>query len=126
MRVEPLYGDLVHKYRAKRTIWNGETYDSKAEAARACQLTLLQKAGHILSWKRGAADVMIDGPSRGRRVTYRPDFIVWGINGEQWAEDVKGFVPREFRIKAILWEQKHPDIPLRVVNQHGTEIWRLK
>lgn len=116
----------MHKYRAKRTTWNGEIYDSKAEANRAAQLTLLQKAGKILAFKRGERDTLIDGSTRSRKVTYRVDFIVWGINGEQWAEDVKGFVPREFRIKAILWEQKHPDIPLRVVNQHGTEIWRLK
>lgn len=121
------------RFNNRRTEYRGQVYDSADEAARAAMLELLRMAGKIERWERGAKQSLIDlGP--GKRVTYKPDFIVIGKEGQRWAEDVKGTknkdgrtvaitVTREFRIKALLWETRFPNLPLRVVNRDGDIIW---
>lgn len=114
-----------HKYGAVRTEYQGERYDSRAEARRAMDLVLLKAAGKIHRWERGEAQVLLEGRTRSRRVTYKPDFIVWDTERRAHAEDVKGMVPKDFRIKAILWERRFPDLPLRVVDANGNLKWSL-
>jgi hypothetical protein len=114
-----------NKYRARRTEFHGESYDSGAEANYAAILELRRKAGQIRCWKRGQIQTLIEGPNRRRRITYRPDFIVTSNDGRSEAIDVKGVLPRDFRLRAILWERKFPDLPLRVVDRDGNVKWSL-
>lgn len=125
-----------NKFRAVRTEYRGEIYDSKAEAGHAARLDLLQRAGKIVDWRRGDRVTLIDGPTGLERVTYRPDFYVW-ISGT-WSPDImskdavveahdsKGVVTREARIKALLWRQKFPTIPLRFIDRDGNPIELFK
>lgn len=103
----------------------GQAFDSKAEARRAAELELLRLAGKIHRWERGTPQVLVEGPTRRRRITYKPDFIVWDNEWHCHAEDVKGAVPRDFRLRAILWEQKFPRIPLQVIDSRGQVVWSL-
>lgn len=125
-----------NKYHAKPTMLGGERYDSRAEAHYAALLEIMKTAGGIVDWKRGERMALIDGPTAMERVTYRPDFMVtihaqprecmdtrqghegcWKIE----AHDVKGVLHRETRIKALLWRQRYPHIPLRFVDAKGRE-----
>lgn len=136
LQVGPLEGREVKarrgKYGNRKTAYKGSTYDSGAEAFRAAGLDLLVKAGKIDGWFRGERDLIADG-GVGKRVWYRPDFMVWK-DKDHWVEDVKAqdrktgkaIVTQGFRLKAILWGIHYPDLPLRVVNKHGQEIWKLK
>lgn len=111
-----------NKFRAVATMLNGERYDSKAEAQYAQHLNLLKKAGAILDWKRGQRMTLIDGPTAMERVTYRADFFVTKPDGTQYAVDVKGVVLRDFRIRALLWRQRFPKMPLVVVDGRGRVV----
>lgn len=120
------------KYGNVKAMYRGERYDSSIEAYRASQLDLLQKAGKIEGWCRGEKDLIADG-GVGKRAWYKPDFCVWDAMSS-WVEDVKAqdrktgkaIVTQGFRLKAILWALRYPDLPLRVVNKFGEIIWRLK
>ena len=115
-----------HKYNARRTEYRGEWYDSAAEANYAAILELRKKAHQIERWERGTPQILVDGPTRRLRITYRPDFIVYNLDHSREAIDVKGVVGREFRLKAILWAHKFPNVPLRVVDLNGNVKWQLE
>ncbi len=119
--------------RAKKTMYKGQLFDSKTEASRAASLDLFQLAGKIHRWERGASQVLLD-EGIGRRVSYCPDFLVWTDAHTCRAEEVKGFardrkkrlvLPRDLRIRLILWETKFPNLPVVVVDGEGNELWRL-
>ena len=110
-----------NKYGAVRTEYRGALYDSKAEAAYAADLDMRKRAGLIERWERGEKQTLVGGGPSGRKVTYRPDFIVYAKDGTAHAVDVKGYVTREFRIKAILWELRFPHMPLLTV-KNGREV----
>lgn len=100
-----------HKYGAVRCEWNGVLFDSKAERLRAWTLDNLLVTKRITWWSYGPRFILQDDPL----ITYRPDFLVRGILGVTWAEDVKGVQTAEFKLKAKLWAARYPDIELRVV-----------
>lgn len=114
-----------HKYSARRAVYAGESYASRAEARYAQQLDLLRRVGEIHGWRRGTPVVLVDGPKRADRVTYIPDFIVTGKDGRRHAIDVKGVVTPLFRVKALLWRERGPDMPLVVINSKNQEIARF-
>jgi hypothetical protein len=78
------------KYGAKKTVLDGITYDSKAEAAYAAQLKVREKAGEV-----GGIDVhrrfAIFGPDGQLLCTYVGDFTFWDhVQGRLRCVDVKG------------------------------------
>jgi|GEM_PF-4368184 len=115
-----------NKYGAVRTEYRGEWYDSKMEANYAARLDLEKRAGKILNWWRGERVDLLGSPGRPGRVTYKPDFHVVYPDGQEVAIDVKGAVPRDFRIRVALWELKFPNLPLRVVDKDGNVCWPKK
>lgn len=98
----------THKYGAIKTVYNGHTYASKAEAAYAQQLDLQLKADPPL----------IDGWRHGKPITlagsikYVPDFEVWQRpcydHTDRWWVDVKGRETPAFRLKMRLWLETGP------------------
>ena len=113
-------GRRRNKHNAKPTIYRGQRYDSQGEARYARDLDLLLAAGKIASWCRPKPIMLINGPTRDRRVTYKPDFFVVDNGGKEEWIDVKGMVTQAFRIKALLWADKYPERRLRVVNLDGS------
>lgn len=97
-----------NKYRNKKTIVDGITFDSKAEASRYCELKNL-KAYRKIEWFGRQPSFLLPGGIR-----YRPDFIVCAGDCI-WVEDVKGMETKEFKIKRKLWEEAYPGFTLKIL-----------
>ena len=96
------------KYGSKPTTCpHGHVHASKREAARCCDLHLLFRAGAI--------DALVIEPTyelapggvpiimgNGHKAKYRPDFV-YMEKGRLVAEDVKGFIVRDFPLRAALF-----------------------
>ena len=111
---------MRHKYRAKPTTCiHGHKHASKREAARCVELHMLQQAGEIenLEVEPTFRFIVNGNPVKmgnGQAAKYRPDFI-YTEGGQEVAEDVKGFVVRDFPLRAALFRACFPTIELRVV-----------
>jgi len=90
------------KYHSIKT--NG--YDSKAEAKRAEELKLLQRAGKISDLQEQVHFELIPKQAGERAVIYKADFTYWE-NGSLVVEDVKGMKTREYVIKRKLMLHVH-------------------
>jgi len=121
---------MALKYRNKKTIIDGITFDSKKEANRYRELKLLEKAGEISNLKTQPVFVLqeaFDVPvlsntqktkkSRQRSIKYVADFqyeerigdTVWTV-----VEDVKGMKTQVFQIKKKLFLKKYPQYLFRI------------
>lgn len=104
---------LTNKFGAKRT--NG--YASKAEATRAEELKLLQRAGKISDLREQVKfPLLVNGELIGY---YIADFM-YVEDGEQVVEDVKGFKTPMFRWKAKHFRAQYGR-PIKVT---GKSPWR--
>lgn len=91
------------KYHNKKVTVNGETFDSKKEAARWKELLLLQRTGKISHLNRQVTYELIpsqyiDGKCVERSVKYVADFV-YKENGRLIVEDTKGMKTPEYVIK---------------------------
>lgn len=112
---------MKNKYCAKKTIVDGIEFDSKHEAMRYRELTLLQRAGRIFDLQRQVKFELIpaiydpverygkngkrlkDGKKLVERgVSYIADFVYRDDTGELIVEDAKGVRTSEYRIKRKL------------------------
>lgn len=102
---------MVSKYRSKKTVVNGQKFDSKKEANRYQELLLLEKAGVIKNLSRQVKFVLIpsqrdeSGKVIERECSYKADFTYEeGI--KTVVEDVKGYRTKEYIIKRklLLWQ----------------------
>lgn len=85
-----------NKYGAIKTEYNGQIYDSRAEAHRAQELDLWLKTGEITDLARQTKfPVIINGV---RVFTYIADFTYYH-KGKQVVEDVKGVRTAMFNLK---------------------------
>lgn len=96
----------MSKYHSKKVIVNGNTYDSRKEYRRFCELSLLQRAGAITELQRQVEFELIPaqrepdtvgvrgGIKKGkvieRKCCYVADFV-YKKNGKLVVEDVKGY-----------------------------------
>ncbi|MGF3072763.1 DUF1064 domain-containing protein [Facklamia sp. P13069] len=108
-----------HKYRAKKVVVDGITFDSKAEAMYYNHLKVLKKAGVVKNFSRQVEYVLLDKlehPSTGktvRAIKYVSDFMIAYTNGKSEVVDVKGVVTKDFKIKAKLSMNKY-QVPLTI------------
>lgn len=100
----------MSKYNSKKTVVDGQKFDSKKEANRYQELVLLEKAGVIKNLSRQVKFVLIpsqrdeSGKLIERECSYKADFkYEEGI--KTVVEDVKGFRTKEYVIKRklMLW-----------------------
>jgi hypothetical protein len=102
-----------HKYNAKKTMVDGFTFDSLAEAARYCELCLLQQAGEISDLELQPKFVLLDKftdfeGKRRRGISYHADFRYVEVkNGQIVVEDVKGKETEGFKLKLKLFLVKY-------------------
>lgn len=104
----------MNKYRNKKTVVNGISFDSKAEAARYQELMLMREAGEIIGLRLQPeftlqpAFITPEGEVV-RAIRYRADFSYRKVNGDGIAgavtvEDVKGRRTKDYEIKRKLME----------------------
>lgn len=97
------------KYHNVKTVLDGITFDSKAEARRYSELVLLKRSGALQSFGCQPSFVVAPG------IRYVADFICIGKDGKVWLEDVKGVETQAFRIKRKLYDAAYPGIELRII-----------
>jgi hypothetical protein len=107
------------KYRNRRTLYNGITYDSKKEAAFAQELDLMMHARgreRVESWER---QIRFPLSVNGRKICdHVCDFLVRYADGRKELVEVKGRWTPEARVKRKLFEATfladQPDIRYRI------------
>lgn len=102
----------MSKYNSKKTVVDGQKFDSKKEARRYQELLLLEKAGEIKNLSRQVKFVLIpsqrdeNGKVVERECSYKADFTYEeGI--KTVVEDVKGYRTKEYIIKRKLLLYKY-------------------
>lgn len=97
----------MSKYNNRKTVVDGITFDSAKEAARWCELRLLERAGAIRDLRRQVRYELIPKQKNERAVNYIADFV-YVENGKTVVEDVKGYKTPEYVIKRklMLWVHK--------------------
>lgn len=102
----------MSKYGNRKTVIDGNQYDSVKEAKRGAELRLMERAGIISDLQRQVKYTLIPAQKRGGRtverpVTYIADFQ-YTENGETVVEDVKSPATRTpqyiIKRKLMLWE----------------------
>lgn len=102
---------MKNKFRAKRTVLDGITFDSKREATRYAELKRLQQAGEITALVLQPSFELIPKQRRSDgkaeiRCVYKADFAYTETKaGERVIEDVKGVKTRDYVIKRKLMLQ---------------------
>lgn len=91
------------KYKNKKTVVDGMTFDSKKEADRYCELKILQKIGEISDLKIQVPFQLIPKNHGERAVKYIADFT-YIQNQKLIIEDVKGCKTREYILKRKLFK----------------------
>jgi len=98
----------VSKYNSKKTVVDGQKFDSKKEARRYQELLLLEKAGVIKDLRMQVKFTLIPaqrdeatGKVVERECSYKADFV-YDEDGKTVVEDVKGFRTKEYIIKRKL------------------------
>lgn len=102
----------MSKYHNEKITVNGETFDSKNEFHRWCELKLLQRAGKITGLERQVQFTLIpaqyvDGKLVEKACTYVADFVYYEQHDPciKVVEDVKGVRTETYRIKRKLMLQ---------------------
>ena len=91
-----------NKYRNEKVFADGQTFDSKKEYYRYCDLKLLEKAGEIFDIKRQVKFELIPKQQDERAVNYIADFVYKDKRGNTIVEDTKGVRTREYILKRKL------------------------
>ena len=94
-----------NKYRNEKVFADGQTFDSKKEYYRYCDLKLLEQAGLVSDIQRQVKFELIPKQEGERAVTYVADFVYTDNNGKKVVEDTKGVRTKEYIIKRklMLW-----------------------
>jgi hypothetical protein len=102
------------KYGSRKTEYDGNMYDSMAEAKRAMELDVLLKCGKIARYVRQFPyAITVNGIYI---CTYIVDFRVEErIEGPWWIEDVKGMATPVYKLKAKLFRACYPQIDFREI-----------
>ena len=99
-------GKRPSKYHAQPTTIDGIRFDSKLEAARWVQLSLMERAGHISDLRRQVPFILIDKSEYGRQIVYKADFV-YTQDGKQIVEDAKGVKTDVYRLKKRMLAERY-------------------
>ena len=123
------YTQRYTKYRAKRTEYNGEGYDSKLEAGVAMQLDMRLKAGEIAAVERQFQVVCIPYTKDGRpmptlAVRHKIDFRITHHDGSYELIEAKGLELGDYKFRRkwleAFWLPEHPDHTYTVIKDSGS------
>lgn len=96
---------MYNKYKAKKTIVDNITFDSKKEANRYCELKLLERAKAISNLQLQVPYILIPKSKYGSAIKYVADFV-YEENNQVIIEDVKGVKTPVYRLKKRLMEEQ--------------------
>lgn len=122
------YTQRYTKYRAKRTEYGGEVYDSKLEAGVAYQLDMRLKAGEIAAVERQFQVVCIPYNKHGDpvpvlAVRHKIDFRITHHDGSYELIEAKGLETDDYRMRRrwleAFWLPDRLDYTYTVVKDSG-------
>ncbi len=105
-----VFAERRSKYRNRKTVVDGITFDSKKEAERWLVLKDLEERGQIFRLQR---QVRFDMIVRSNKIcSYQADFVYYETPSSMKpvVEDVKGYRTREYRLKKKLFEALYTKI----------------
>lgn len=111
------YGPKRHKYGAKKTVIDGQSFPSKLEADTYCALKLLEQQGEIKDLVRYPKQVPY---TITRRATL--DFGFSDKDGNPFLADAKGFETDDWKAIVKSWPRCGP-CPLRVYKANRRGIY---
>lgn len=94
------------KYNNIKTIIDGITFDSRAEANRYCELKLMVRGGRITDLKLQHKFEILPKSRSGRALYYIADFC-YLEDGKLVVEDVKGVATAVYKLKKRLVAEKY-------------------
>lgn len=94
------------KYKAQKCVVDGIKFDSRKEAARYCELRLLERTGEIRNLRLQVPYVLIPKSRYGREIKYIADFVYFE-NDEIIIEDVKGVRTAIYKLKKRMMAEKY-------------------
>lgn len=101
------------KYKNKKTVYNGNKYDSKKEAKYAYQLNLRLRAKDIKKWQR---QVRMPIYINNKKIcVYILDFKITHNDNSIEFVDVKGFETDVFKLKKKMFEAYYPQYRLSII-----------
>lgn len=93
----------MNKYGAKRTVIDGISFASKREAARWCDLKLMERAGIIRDLERQVPLEIVPKTDKYRARYYVADFVYTDTaTGERIYEDSKGVCTQTYSLKKAI------------------------
>ena len=108
------------KYGNEKKTVDGHTFDSKAEARRYQELSLMEKTGEIKNLRLQPEYELIPRFKKGnkthRRTVYIADFE-YIENGRTIVEDVKGYATDVYKLKKKMLEYKYPERTIKEVRK---------
>ena len=111
------------KYGNRKTVVDGITFDSQAEAIYYNQLKWLKQARQIKDFKLQPRYILQEGFKKNgktfRPITYKADFEVINLDGSTQIIDIKGTITKEFSIKRKLFEKLYLESITLLKYQNG-------
>lgn len=105
------HGPRRAKYGNIKTVRDGIEFDSRKEAIRYTELSLLLRAGEISDLELQVSFELIPAQNWGERperaVVYVADFVYNDKAGKKVVEDVKGYKAKEYILKRKLMKHLH-------------------
>ena len=105
------FAKTTSKYSAKKTMVGDKKFDSKKEAKRFVELTLMEKAKAIQDLKTQVKFPLIKKSAHGREIVYIADFVYYE-DGKMVVEDTKGFKTDVYKLKKRLMAELY-DIEIK-------------
>lgn len=107
----------MSKYRSKKIIIDGISFDSKREGNRYLELKLLERAGKIKDLKlQQQFELQPSFRKNGRTIraiTYIADFTYFDLETmRNVVEDVKGYKTDVYMLKKKMFEFKYPELTI--------------
>lgn len=107
------------KYGNKKTVVDGITFDSKAEAIYYGQLKWLKQGKQIKDFKLQPRFLLQEAFKKNgktfRKIEYVADFEIHNLDGSVEIVDVKGAITKEFALKRKMFEFRYPEYHLTVL-----------
>lgn len=117
---------LANKYGNKKTVVDGITFDSRAEAKYYEQLKWLKQAKQIKDFKLQPRFILQEAFKKNgkniRKIEYVADFEILNLDGTVEIVDVKGHETKEFLLKKKLFEKRY-EHTLKLVTLDETFGW---
>ena len=115
------------KYGSKKTVVDGHTFDSQAEARYYEQLKWLLEHKEIKSFRLQPRYTLFESFKKNgktfRKTEYIADFEIIHLDGSIEVIDVKGYETPVFALKRKLFEKMYPDHRLSIVTYNKTHGW---